>query len=169
MKRYAIYGALTLVTALSAVAVAADTKPQPAPNGVVLPEGYKDWRVIAPSYRSDKKHIRVIVGNDVAVTAARTGKTNPWPDGAILAKLAWKEKVDEHWPTAIVPGDFVQAEFMVKDAHKYASTGGWGYARWVGLEQKAYGKDANFAQECVGCHTAVKSNDWMFTHPVMLP
>ncbi|MBI3562366.1 MAG: cytochrome P460 family protein [Gammaproteobacteria bacterium] len=140
-----------------------------APNGIELPKGYKDWRVIGSSYRSDKKQLRVIVGNDTAVQAARAGNTHPWPDGAILAKLAWKEKVDEHWPTALVPGDFAQAEFMVKDAKKYAATGGWGYARWVGMDQKPYGKDANFVQECLACHTAVKNNDWMFTHPAPFP
>lgn len=169
MLQHMIYSALTCVAILIPTAVAADTTPPPAPNGIELPQGYKDWRIIAPSYRTDKKHLRIIVGNDVAVKAARDGKTNPWPDGAILAKLAWKEKVDEHWPAALVPGDFVQAEFMVKDAKKYASTGGWGYARWIGMDQKPYGKDANFAQECVACHTAVKANDWMFTHPASLP
>ena len=41
--------------------------------------------------------------------------------------------------------------------------------RWVGAEQKPYGKDANFVQECFGCHTPVKDRDWVFTHPVKLP
>ena len=149
--------------------VAADSEVEPAPNGITLPEGYKDWRVIAPSYRTDKKHIRVILGNDTAIAAARAGKTNPWPDGAILGKLVWKEKADAAWPSAIVPDAFVHAEFMLKDKKKYASTGGWGYARWTGMDQKPYGKDANFAQECVACHTPAKSNDWMFTHPAVRP
>ena len=141
----------------------------PAPNGITLPEGYKNWRVIAPSYRIDKKHVRVIVGNDIAVEAARAGKTNPWPEGAILGKMVWKEKADEAWPTALVPADFVHAEFMIKDSKKYASTGNWGYARWLGLDQKPYGKDADFAQECVACHTPRKANDWVFTVPAKLP
>jgi hypothetical protein len=55
-----------------------------APNGISLPEGYRDWRLIAPSHRTDKNHIRVILGNDAAIEAARAGKTNPWPDGAEL-------------------------------------------------------------------------------------
>jgi hypothetical protein len=168
---------MTRILALFALATTLGTLPTltaagpvaPAPNGISLPEGYKDWRVIAPSYRTDKKHIRVILGNDIAIAAARRGQTNPWPDGAILAKLAWKEKTDAHWPTAIVPADFVQAEFMVKDAKKYAATGGWGFARWVGMDQKPYGLDANFVQECFGCHTPVKGNDYVFTHPVVLP
>lgn len=142
---------------------------EPAPNGLTLPEGYKDWRLIAPSYRADKNHIRAILGNDIAIEAARKGQTHPWPDGTIFAKLAWKQKTDEHFPTATVPGDFAQAEFMVKDSKKYAATGGWGFARWVGMEQKPYGKDAAFVQECFGCHTPVKSDDYVFTHPVVLP
>lgn len=168
MKRIHYVTGMVLSLLVTAT-VAADSKVAPAPNGIMLPEGYKDWRVIAPSYRTDKKHIRVIVGNDAAIKAVREGKTNPWPDGAILGKMVWKEKVDANWPTALVPGDFVHAEFMVKDARKYATTGGWGYARWTGMEQKAYGKDADFAQECVACHTPVKGNDYVFTHPAQLP
>ena len=111
----------------------------------------------------------IIVGNDIAIAAVRSGQTNPWPDGAILGKLAWKEQVDAHWPTALGAGKFAQAEFMLKDAKRYAATGGWGYARWVGMQQKPYGKDADFAQECMGCHTPVKANDWVFTRPAVFP
>jgi len=151
------------------IPVAAENTTAPAPNGIVFPEGYKDWRVIAPSYRTDNNTLRVIIGNDAAVEAARAGKTNPWPDGAILGKLVWKQKTDDAWVAALVPDKFVHAEFMIKDATKYAATGGWGYARWLGTDQKPYGKDANFAQECVACHTPVKNNDYVFTRPVTLP
>lgn len=148
-----------------ALASAAD----PAPNGITLPEGYRDWRVIASSHRSDNNTLRVILGNDAAVEAARAGRTNPWPDGAILAKLVWKDKTHAHWPTATVPGDFVHAEFMIKDAGKYRETGGWGFARWLGKQQTPYGKDAQFAQECFTCHTPMKDNDYVFTAPAPLP
>lgn len=143
--------------------------PAASPNGIALPGGYRNWRLIAPSYRGDKHHVRAILGNDIAIDAARAGKTRPWPDGAILVKLAWKEKVHEHFRTALVPGEFVQAEFMVKDAKKYAATGGWGFARWLGAEQKPYGKDANFVAECFSCHQPVKDRDYVFTRPAVLP
>src|SRR3970040_1393883 len=97
--------------------------------------------------------------NGIATAGARADKTKPWPDGRILGKLVWKERTDAAWPTAFVPDAFVHAEFMVKDAKKYAATGGWGYARWTGMDQKPYGKDASFVQECVACHTPVKGND----------
>lgn len=166
-RAYAVLVAAGL--GLVAASAGATDNVAPAPNGIALPAGYKDWRVIAPSYRTDNKTLRTILGNDIAINAARNGKTNPWPDGSVLAKLVWKEKTHAAWPTAIVPDAFVHAEFMVKDSKKYAATGGWGFARWLGTDQKPYGKDATFVQECFACHTPVKGNDWVFTHPVMLP
>jgi hypothetical protein len=113
--------------------------------------------------------MRAILGNDVAIEAARNGKTNPWPDGAILGKVVWKEGAEEHWTPAIAPKEFVHAEFMVKDTKKWADTGGWGYARWVGASLKPYGKTSNFSAECVACHTPVKHRDWVYTDPAKLP
>jgi len=121
------------------------------------------------SHRVDNKTMRVILGNDVAIKAARAGETNPWPKGTILGKMVWSETKEKHWPTAIAPDKFVHAEFMLKDPVKYQSTGGWGYARWLGMDQKPYGRDANFEQECVACHTPVKSNDWVYTTPALWP
>ncbi|MGD2136949.1 MAG: cytochrome P460 family protein [Gammaproteobacteria bacterium] len=140
-----------------------------APNGIELPQGYRDWRVIGTSHREDNHTLRVILGNDKAVEAARSGNVNPWPDGAILAKLVWQDVTHEAWVKATVPGEFVHAEFMVKDAARFAATGGWGFARWQGLEQTPYGKNADFVQECFGCHTPVKGNDYVFTHPAIIP
>lgn len=157
--------AMTIATAT----VAQNSRPAPAPNGIELPAGYKDWRVLAVSHRTDTPTLRAILGNDIAIDAARSGKTNPWPQGTVLAKLVWKDKQHAKWPTATVPGEFVHAEFMIKDSKKYASTGGWGFARWVGMEQKPYGKDAGFVQECFSCHQPVKNNDFVFTAPAALP
>jgi hypothetical protein len=150
-------------------ALAASAKAAPAPNGITLPADYANWRLISPSYRTDKHHIRAILGNDKAIKAARAGQTNPWPDGAILAKLAWKEKAHERFPAALEPGEFWQVEIMVKDMRRYPKTAGWGYARWVGNELKPYGQDADFVQECHGCHAPVADNDYVFTAPVTLP
>ncbi len=147
----------------------AHDKALPSPNGINLPDGYKDWPVISVSHRDDNNTLRTILGNDIAIKAARTGKTNPWPDGSIIGKLVWKDTNHEQWQKAIVPGDFVHAEFMVKDAKKYASTGGWGFARWKGMDQKPYGDDASFVRECFGCHTPVKDNDYVFTRPSLMP
>lgn len=162
-----------LVSSLTfSMASAADdsTAIPPAPNGIAFPADYPNWRVISVSHRTDNHSMRAILGNDVAIAAARAGNTNPWPDGAILGKVVWKETAKSSWPKAIAPDRFVHAEFMFRDSKKWAANGtGWGWARWVGTEQKPYGKDANVGQECIACHTPVKGNDWVFTTPALFP
>ncbi|MBC7963867.1 MAG: cytochrome P460 family protein [Steroidobacteraceae bacterium] len=139
-----------------------------APNGIAIYPDYMAWKVIAPSYREDKGHIRIITGNEVAVAALRAGR-KPLPDGSVLAKVAWKAEKHPSFPAATEPGAFVQVEFMVKDAKKYKATGGWGFARFVGNDLKPYGKDAGFVGECFGCHLPVADNDYLFTRIVKTP
>jgi len=55
---------------------------------------------------------------------------------------------------------------MFKDSKKYFGTYNWGWARWVGLEQKPFQKGM---QVCTTCHTPVKDRDWVFTDPASLP
>ena len=137
-------------------------------NGISIPPGYKDFRLVGVSQRADDQTLRAILGNDIAVAAARAGQTNPWPNGTILAKLGWKHKPSDKFPAATVPGDFTRADFMIKDDVKYASTAGWGWGRWIGAALKPTDKP-DFAQECVSCHTIVKDQDMVFTRPVQLP
>ena len=123
----------TLLIAISIIApllISAANLPV-APNGITYYPGYMKWNVIAPSYREDKGHIRIITGNETAVAALHAGK-NPLPDGSVLAKVAWKAEKHPSFPDATIPGAFVQVEFMVKNAKKYKNTGGWGFARFVG-------------------------------------
>jgi len=127
--------------------------------GVSIPDGYRSWQVVAPSHRPDKDEIRVILGNDIAVKASRE-KTLPFPDGSILAKLSWKRVQSAEFEQAFVPGALQRIEFMVKDSKKYASTGGWGFGRFVdgkATDEKQHGT-------CFPCHEAnVKGNDFVFT------
>jgi len=148
-------------------AVAKDVSP--TKNGIDYPVGLKNWRVIASSYRTDNNTQRVILGNNIAVKASREGHTKPWPKGSILAKLVWKNTTHPDWDSAIIPNEFVHSEIMIKDASKYKTTGGWGYARWKGESQEPYGKDQSFTQECLACHSQVKKNDYVFTIPATIP
>lgn len=164
-----LIAAAVVFVAVAGVAAASAADVAPALNGLRLPEGYRNWRVIAPSHRTDNKTLRLILGNDKAIEAARSGRIAPWPDGAVLCKLVWKDATHPEWTDATIPGAFVHAEFMFKDSMKFASTGGWGFARWLGLEQTPFGKDAGFAQDCLECHLPVKDADYVFTRPVVLP
>jgi hypothetical protein len=135
-------------------------------HGIAYPTGWQNWATIAVSHRTDNSTLRVILGNDIAVKAARSGNTNPWPDGAVIGKIVWKDTQLSDWQAATVPGNFVHAEFMFKDTKKYIKSYGWGWARWVGLEQKPFEKGMNV---CISCHTPVKDRDWVFTEPASLP
>ena len=164
MKKIMFLAVIGLIAPLYASAADAPV----SPNGITLYPEYLTWKAVAPSYREDKSHIRLITGNEIAVTALHAGK-NPLPDGSVLAKMAWKTEKHPSFPDATVPGDFVQVEFMVKDAKLYKETGGWGFARFVGNELKPYGKNAGFVDECFNCHKPVASNDYLFTKIVQTP
>jgi hypothetical protein len=122
---------------------------------------YRDWRLLAVSHREDKKTLRAILGNDIAIEAARKDQTKPWPDGSILAKVVWKESTHPNWPMAIIPGEFASAEAMVKDSVKYAGTGGWGFGQWQA--GKLVMHEEAKAKECFACHTPMKYNDYVYT------
>lgn len=137
---------------------------RPAPNGISFPSDYKNWKVISSSERFDNHTIREILGNDVAVKAIADHHINPWPDGTTFAKVAWLQQPDSSG--IIHTGQFYQVEFMMKDSQKYASTKGWGWARWRGTDLKPYGSDAGFSNECIFCHTPLRKNDYVFTMPI---
>jgi hypothetical protein len=133
--------------------------------GVKIPPGYRDWRLISVAHEEGNLNdFRAILGNDVAIKAAREG-TLPYPDGTIIARLAWSYDPLEESSKAFgrlqsfvagPPKNGVQ--FMVKDSGKYASTGGWGFAQFDD------GKPADEAMHntCFPCHATVKARDFVF-------
>jgi hypothetical protein len=128
--------------------------------GVKIPQGYRSWELIAPSHEEGSfNELRGILGNDIAVRAYREGKL-PFPDGATFAKLAWKRVKSAEFSSAYIPGHSTTVQIMLKDAKKYASTGGWGFGRFID------GKAVDQAQHetCFACHEAnVKNHDYVFT------
>ena len=114
---------------------------------------------MAPSQRDDKDEIRVILGNAIALKAYRSNRV-PFPDGSILAKLAWKRAKSAEFDNTFVPGEPQRVEFMVKNSRKYAATGGWGFGRFV----NGVPADESQHRTCFPCHLAnVKNHDFVFT------
>ncbi|MDV2983772.1 UNVERIFIED_CONTAM: cytochrome P460 family protein [Methylobacteriaceae bacterium AG10] len=151
--------ALALGLALTATAQEAG-KPASPIFGVTVPDGYRAWQLIAPALEGEPlNELRAVVGNDVAVKAY-TGGTLPFPDGTVLVKLAWQHVPSPEFEPATVPGRATTVQVMVKDAKRYAETGGWGFGRFVD------GKPVDEAQHqtCFACHEArVKDRDYVFT------
>jgi hypothetical protein len=127
--------------------------------GVTIPKGYRQWELVAVSYETAFDEFRGILGNTVAIKAYADG-TLPFPDGTTFAKLAWKRVPSAEFNGAFVPGATSTVQIMVKDSKKYASTGGWGFGRFID------GKPVDEAQHktCFACHQAnVKNHDLVFT------
>ena len=133
--------------------------------GVKIPPGYRDWRLISVAREEGNLNdLRAILGNDVAIKAAREG-TLPYPDGTIIARLAWSydpleesEKAFGRLQSFVAGPPKNGVQFMVKDSRKYAATGGWGFAHFND------GKPADEAVHttCFPCHGAAKSRDFVF-------
>jgi hypothetical protein len=128
--------------------------------GVNLPDDYRRWELIAPAEESAPlDEIRAVVGNAVAVAAYRTG-TLAFPDGTVLAKLAWKRVPSPEFAPASVPGTATAVQVMVKDAQRYPESDGRGFGRFVD------GKPVDRAQHetCFACHEPnVRDHDYVFT------
>jgi hypothetical protein len=115
--------------------------------------------MVAVSHEAGLDELRGVLGNATAMKAYQDG-TLPFPDGTILAKLAWKHVPLAGAKGAFVPGPATTVQIMVKDSSKYASTGGWGFGRFID------GKPVDEAQHktCFACHEAnVRNHDLVFT------
>jgi hypothetical protein len=136
-------------------------------SGGVLPPGYRDWRLISVAREEGElDDIRAILGNDMAIKAYREG-TRPFPDGTVIARIAWgyvpseeNNKVFGRAQSFVAGPPKNGVQFMVKDSIKYASTGGWGYSQFDD------GKPAKPAAltSCFPCHDRFKAHDSVFTN-----
>jgi hypothetical protein len=162
-----------LAAAVAAVAVvfpapeSVDAGDEPAAIAdIQIPPGYRDWRLISVAHEEgDLNDLRAILGNDVAIDAYRRG-TLPFPDGAIIARLAWRYVASEEnnrafgRPQSFVAGPPVNGvQFMVKDAKRFAATGGWGFAQFNDGQPAA----PAVQQACFPCHEPAKARDFVFT------
>ena len=169
MRRQCIVASALGILSLSAVVAAQSSDDEGSPiYGVKLPDGYRDWRVITVAHEAGKNNdIRAIVGNDIAVRAFREG-IRPFPDGTIIARLAWEyessPKNDAVFPApqSFVAGSPTNVQVSVKDAKRYTLSGGWGYGQF---ENGQVNKNATLVQSCFACHSKLdKKDDLVFSH-----
>src|SRR3954453_19566408 len=124
--------------------------------GIKLPAGYRDWRAVSVAHEAGNLNdIRVVLGNDIAIKAYRDG-TRPFPDGTIIARLAY-QYVPSAQNNAIfgqqqsfVAGNPTNVQISVKDSKRFPSTGGWGYGQFEGGKPNA---SEPLVQTCFACHT----------------
>ncbi len=134
--------------------------------GVKIPAGYRDWPLIAVAHEAgDFNDLRAVLGNAAAMKAFRDG-TLPFPDGTIIARVAWKHVPSAEnnavfgRPQSFVTGAPTNLQFMVKDSKKYAMSGGWGFAQFTDGKPD----DEAVHKTCFSCHEPAKGHDLVFTH-----
>jgi hypothetical protein len=149
--------------------------------GIKLPAGYRDWNMISiASVGVPLNDLRVKLGNDIAMKAFRDG-TRPFPDGAIIARLAYRqvtselnnrvfraaaehqgappEQIERLLAGSVVAGPPTNVQFMVKDSQRYPATGGWGFAEFT--NGRPDGEAVH--KTCFSCHAPGKDRDFVFT------
>ena len=181
----AVIAICTLYVTKSTAQSAKEDQPQSESNaapiyGITIPAGYRDWRLISVRQLTGGggkfKHLRAQLGNNIAITAFREGKL-PFPDGAIIAALHWNEVSSDADDKVLAigfpglgletsfAGSAVNAQFMVKDSKKYATSGGWGYADFT----KGKPGDEALHKTCFPCHQPAKDRDYVFNHYAPTP
>ena len=132
----AVFGVVSFTSRTSRRAAAQEAAPV---FGIKLPPGYRDWNMISVAHVGGPVNdLRVKLGNDVAMKSFRDG-TRPFPDGTIIARLAYHQVTSEENNVAIRPfaerslspeettkllnesfvaGSPTNVQFMVKDLKK---------------------------------------------------
>jgi hypothetical protein len=165
--------ALLLVTGATLGGALAFTAPasgqadkQAAPIFVTkMPLGYRDWKLISVAHEEGNLNsFAAVLGNDVAIKTYREAKL-PFPDGAIIAALHWNHVSSDDnnqvfgRSQSFVAGPSTNVQFMVKDANKYGTTGGWGFGHF---NKDGTPGDKALLTTCSPCH-AKASRDFVFT------
>jgi hypothetical protein len=131
-----------------------------------IPRGYRDWKFISVAREEGTlDDVRAVLGNDIAIKAYRAGKL-PFPEGTIIARLAWSyipseenNKVFGNAQSFVAGAPKNGVQFMVKDSKKYAATGGWGFGHF----NDGKSADESMLKTCFPCHKPLESRDLVFT------
>lgn len=142
-----------------------------APNGVGLAEikGYDTWQTVAVSETDES--LKVILANPAMIGAYRSGvpgNGKPFPERSAIVKIEWAKTPMERSPYPVrEPGALKSIAMIEKDSKRFGSSSGWGYGQFFYDEPsksiRPIAGDASFNNVCYGCHTLVKSTDYIYT------
>ena len=121
---------------------------------VPYPEGYRNWAhlkstVISPTHKNfaTTGGFQHFYANPEAVIGLRT---RDFPKGAIIV-VDWLEMTDNNG--AYIEGPRRQIDVMVRDSVRFASTGGWGFQRFV--KDTKTEAAAPTPEQCFACHNSL--------------
>src|SRR5262250_2738217 len=121
---------VTVATLIGVVTFLASTSRQTTAQEAVplfvteIPPGYRDWKVVSVAHEEgDLKDIRAVLGNDMAINAYR-GEQLPFPEGAIVGRIAWS-----HIPSEENNKAFGRAQSFVAGAPRSSTSSSWSRTR----------------------------------------
>ena len=148
-----------LATLLGSSLAAQPSTPPSTSAPVPYPDGFRTWAhvksaVTSPTHKSFATNggFQHIYANAEAMAGYRT---RTFPEGAIIA-FEWLEMRDNNG--AYAEGPRRQVDVMVKDAKRFAATGGWGFQRFV-KDSKTELAASPTPQQCFACHEQLKKDD----------
>ncbi len=160
---FGIFGLAGIFVALSAVST------KSAGDDVPFPTGFRDWFVVNSMIVTKDSPMSAQIGgmhiiylNAEGLPTLKAGGPLPYPDGTVFADDVHEFSVKDG---SYVEGTKKAVTVMVKDAKKYATTGGWGFQVWAGGDpSKPLVPDAAHAiPACFVCHTPQKDQDYTFS------
>ena len=129
-----------------------------ADGPVTYPEGYRSWThvkssVIGPAHKGFESNggFQHVYANAEAMTGYRT---RAFPEGSVVV-FDWLEM--QQGETSFNEGPRRQIDVMVKDAKRFAATGGWGFQRFV-KDSKTELATAPTPEQCFACHDRLKKD-----------
>lgn len=151
----------TVLLPLALLGVASTWQPSvsaDAPAPVAYPEGFRLWShvrsgLIGPAHKTFARNggFQHIYANEHALAGYRTRE---FPEGSIVV-VEWLEMRESDG--AFGEGPRRQVDVMVKDAQRFATTGGWGFQRFV-KDSKTELATAPTPQDCFACHEKLKKD-----------
>lgn len=124
----------------------------------------RHYKLVSARYRTDKKEIRMIYGNELAIQ----GLKNPssYRKGAIFYKAVFDSSSDPSFEASIGPRRSPKLrQLMLFDPAKYKNSGGWGYAVFGRDNLTLPGDPEATTQTCFACHALVKERNYVFASP----
>jgi hypothetical protein len=125
---------------------------------VAYPDGYRNWAHVKSTLIPPMHKNFASMGGYQHVYANADGmvgyRTRAFPEGAIVV-VEWLEMRDVNG--AYAEGPRRQLDVMVKDARRFAITGGWGFQRFAG-DSKTELAATPTPQQCFTCHDSQRKD-----------
>lgn len=137
---------------------------EPSPPSIAYPAGYRQWvhvksGILGPDFQAEtERGIHHVYANATALAGYQNGA---FDDGSIivydLVSLAEKGSGVE------AEGARRRIDVMVKDSKLYASSGGWGFGRFMGDDREHDVLTANVRNNCFQCHEKQKAHGLVYS------